>query len=171
MWTLLNPPPDRSPAQRYPHYLQVIGRLKPGVTLAVARDDIAAVADTIAREMPGTNKGHVATASPLRDRIIRRELRGSRVPAHRRSRTRAPHVLHQRRQPSARPRLRPVAGVCDTLMPSAPGGRGCPASPDGKPRPCDVGRSDRGGRRRGDLEGRALIHTSRSDSERGNGRL
>ena len=75
MWTLLNPPPDRSPAQRYPHYLQVIGRLKPGVTLAAARDDIAAVADTIAREMPGTNKGHVATASPLRDRIIRRELR------------------------------------------------------------------------------------------------
>ena len=75
MWTLLSPPPDRSPAQRYPHYLQVIGRLKPGVTLEAARDDIAAVADTIARETPGTNKGHVATASPLRERIIRRELR------------------------------------------------------------------------------------------------
>ena len=75
MWTLLNPPQDRSPAQRYPHYLQVIGRLKPGVSLDAARADIAAVADALAREMPGTNKGHVATASPLRDRVIRSELR------------------------------------------------------------------------------------------------
>ena len=75
MWTLLSPPADRSPAQRYPHYLQVIGRLKPDVTLEAARADIAAVAETIARETPGTNKGHVATASPLRDRIVRRELR------------------------------------------------------------------------------------------------
>ena len=75
MWTLLNRPTDRGPAQRYPHYLQVIGRLKPGVTLDVARADIAAVADALAREMPGTNKGHVATASPLRDRVIRGELR------------------------------------------------------------------------------------------------
>jgi len=75
MWTLLNPPTDRGPAQRYPHYLQVIGRLKPGVTLDVARADIAGVADALAEEMPGTNKGHVATASPLRDRVIRGELR------------------------------------------------------------------------------------------------
>jgi putative ABC transport system permease protein len=75
MWTLLNPPVDRSPAQRYPHYLQVIGRLKPGVTLDAARSDVASVADALAREMPGTNKGHVATVSPLRDRVIRGELR------------------------------------------------------------------------------------------------
>ncbi|HET9385461.1 MAG TPA: ABC transporter permease [Gemmatimonadales bacterium] len=75
MWTLLNRPEDRGPAQRYPHYLQVIGRLKDGVTLNTARADIAGVADAIAREMPGTNKGHAATASPLRERIIRSELR------------------------------------------------------------------------------------------------
>jgi putative ABC transport system permease protein len=75
MWTLLNRPTDRSPAQRYPHYLQVIGRLKAGVTPDAARDDIASVADALARETPGTNKGHMATASLLRDRVIRRELR------------------------------------------------------------------------------------------------
>jgi putative ABC transport system permease protein len=75
MWTLLNPPPDRSPAQRYPHFLQVIGRLKPGVALEAARADISAVAEAIARENPGTNKGHVATADPLRDRVIGGELR------------------------------------------------------------------------------------------------
>jgi len=75
MWTLLTPPRDRGPAQRYPHYLQAIGRLKPGVSLEAARADIAAVADALAHEMPGTNKGHVATVSPLRDRMIRGELR------------------------------------------------------------------------------------------------
>jgi putative ABC transport system permease protein len=75
MWTMLNPTRDRSPAQRYPHYLQVIGRLKAGLSIEAARADIAAAADAIARETPGTNKGHVATASPLRDRMIRGELR------------------------------------------------------------------------------------------------
>jgi putative ABC transport system permease protein len=75
MWTLLDRPQDRSPAQRYPHYLQVIGRLKPGVTLDAARADIGAVAAALAQEMPSSNKGHAATASPLRDRVIRTELR------------------------------------------------------------------------------------------------
>jgi putative ABC transport system permease protein len=75
MWTLLNPPEDRGPAQRYPHYLQVIGRLKPGVTLDAARADIAGVADALAQELPTSNKGHAATASPLRERVIRSELR------------------------------------------------------------------------------------------------
>ena len=75
MWTLLNPPQGRGPAERYPHYLRVIGRLKPGVALEAARVDISAVADSLARETPGTNKGHVATAEPLRDRVIGGELR------------------------------------------------------------------------------------------------
>jgi putative ABC transport system permease protein len=75
MWTLLNTPPGRGPAERYPHYLRVIGRLKPGVTLEAARADIGAVADALAQEMPGSNKGHVATAEPLRDRVIGGELR------------------------------------------------------------------------------------------------
>lgn len=75
MWTLLNMPTDRGPAQRYPHYLQVIGRLKPDVALEAARSDLASVADALAREMPGTNKGHLTTVSPLRERVIRDELR------------------------------------------------------------------------------------------------
>jgi putative ABC transport system permease protein len=75
VWTLLNPPPNRTPSQRYPHYLQVIGRLKPGVPLDAGRADIAAVADSIARESPATNKGHRATADPLRERVIGGELR------------------------------------------------------------------------------------------------
>jgi putative ABC transport system permease protein len=74
MWRLLMPD-GRGPAQRYPHYLQVVGRLKPGVTVDAARADIAAVADALAREMPATNKGHAATAEPLRDQVIGGELR------------------------------------------------------------------------------------------------
>ena len=75
MWTLLNTPQDRSPAQRYAHYLQVIGRLKPGVTVDAARADIASVADSLAKETPDSNKGHTATAEPLRARVIGSELR------------------------------------------------------------------------------------------------
>ena len=37
VWTLLNPPASRAPSQRYAHYLQVIGRLKPDVAPEAAR--------------------------------------------------------------------------------------------------------------------------------------
>jgi putative ABC transport system permease protein len=75
MWMLLGSPQDRSPAQRYSHYLQVIGRLKPGVTLEAARADLASVADSLATELPASNKGHSATVEPLRARVIGGELR------------------------------------------------------------------------------------------------
>src|SRR5262245_2953359 len=69
LWMLLFMSPGRGPAERYPHFLQVLGRLKPGVALDAARADIAGVADAIAREWPATNKGHIATADPMRDRM------------------------------------------------------------------------------------------------------
>jgi putative ABC transport system permease protein len=75
VWSLLSLPQDRGPAQRYPHYLQVVGRLKPGVALEAARDDIRSIADGIARESPATNRGHGATVDPLRERLAGRELR------------------------------------------------------------------------------------------------
>jgi len=75
VWTLLNPPRSRAPAERYPHYLNVIGRLKPGLSLEAARADIAAVAESLAQESSATNKGHGATADPLRARVVRGELR------------------------------------------------------------------------------------------------
>jgi putative ABC transport system permease protein len=75
VWTLLNPPRSRAPAERYSHYLNVIGRLKPGVSLEAARADIAAVAESLALESPATNTGHGATADPLRERVLGGELR------------------------------------------------------------------------------------------------
>ena len=74
LWTLLSSPP-RGPEQRRSHYLRVIGRLKPGVTLEVARIDMAGIAEAIARMSPATNQGWGVTIEPLRDALIGSELR------------------------------------------------------------------------------------------------
>jgi putative ABC transport system permease protein len=73
MWTLFVP--RRSPEQRRQHYMQVIGRLKPGVTLEQANADMAGVADAIAAIAPDTNKGWGVTLEPLRKAIVGPELR------------------------------------------------------------------------------------------------
>jgi putative ABC transport system permease protein len=75
VWTVLNPPASRSPAERYPHYLPVIARLKSGVGIDAARAEMAAISDALAAETPATNKGHRATVDPLRERMTSQELR------------------------------------------------------------------------------------------------
>ena len=44
-----------------------IGRLKPGVNQAHAQANIATIASALAREYPQADKGHTATARPIRD--------------------------------------------------------------------------------------------------------
>jgi putative ABC transport system permease protein len=73
MWTLFVP--KRSPEQRQQHYMQVIGRLKPGATIEQARADMAGIADHIGEIAPDTNKGWGVTIEPLRDAIIDAELK------------------------------------------------------------------------------------------------
>ena len=79
VWTLLftifEPSMRRDPAQRYAHYYRVIGRLRPGVTLAAARADMSAVAEEIARESPATNTGHGVATEPLRELLVGDDLR------------------------------------------------------------------------------------------------
>ena len=53
---MLNPPAGRGPAERYPHYLPVIARLKPGVAIDAARAEMAAISDALAEESPATNR-------------------------------------------------------------------------------------------------------------------
>ena len=65
----------RSPEQRKPHYLVVLGRLKPGVTLDQARADMRAIADGIARVVPKSNKGWGITLDPLRASLVGTTLR------------------------------------------------------------------------------------------------
>lgn len=75
IWTVQGHPRARGPAERYPHYLPVIGRLKPGVAIEAARSEMASISDALAAETPATNKGHRATVDPLRQRLISQELR------------------------------------------------------------------------------------------------
>src|SRR4051794_26643460 len=73
MWTLFAV--RRSPEQRRQHYMQVVGRLKPGLTIEQARADMAGVADRIASLAPDTNAGWGVTIEPLRQAIVGPELR------------------------------------------------------------------------------------------------
>jgi putative ABC transport system permease protein len=75
MWTLFAV--RRSPEQRRQHYMQVVGRLKPGVTIEQARADMAGVAERIATVAPDTNAGWGVTIEPLRQAIVGPELRAT----------------------------------------------------------------------------------------------
>jgi len=53
--------------QRGSHYLEAIGRLKPGVTIDQARADLAAIAKQLGDEHPETNRDWVTLVTSLRD--------------------------------------------------------------------------------------------------------
>ena len=55
--------------------MRVVGRLKPGVNEQTARADMTAIADALAREYPATNKGRGVRIDPVRDWVIRSEVR------------------------------------------------------------------------------------------------
>jgi putative ABC transport system permease protein len=62
---------DNVSTQRGAHYLSVVGRLKSGVTLAQAKADLQAIGADLARKYRDTNEGHGATATPLRDSLVK----------------------------------------------------------------------------------------------------
>lgn len=66
---------DRSPGARAPRILQVIGRLKPDVSLEAAGSDMSILAEGLAREFPATNRGRGVMLEPMRDALIGSELR------------------------------------------------------------------------------------------------
>jgi putative ABC transport system permease protein len=66
-------PLDRSAetrAERFNHWLNVVGRLRDGVTVDDAVRDLALVMRRLASEYPETNAGRSAIAVPLRDEIV-----------------------------------------------------------------------------------------------------
>jgi putative ABC transport system permease protein len=75
LWTLYVV--KRSPEQRSMHYLKVVGRLKPGVTVGQARTGMARVADGIARLFPETNKDWGITIETLHESVVGKELRST----------------------------------------------------------------------------------------------
>jgi putative ABC transport system permease protein len=59
------------------HYLLVMGRLKPGVTLAQANADMGVVTKHIAEANPASNKGWGASVEPLQNNFLSKEtIRG-----------------------------------------------------------------------------------------------
>ena len=74
IWTLLTVPPN---LPRTARFLQVIGRLKPGVTLDAAQADLAVVADRLAQAYPETNKGWGVLVEPLRTGVMSSPLQNT----------------------------------------------------------------------------------------------
>jgi predicted permease len=71
VWTpLVFEPGELLPAERNSHYLDVVARLAPGVTLERARGRLEAIARQLGEEYPISNAGFGARADSLHDRII-----------------------------------------------------------------------------------------------------
>ncbi len=56
------------------HWLLVLGRLKPGVTLAQANADMAGVTKRLAEAFPKTNQGWTASVEPLKNNFLGSDL-------------------------------------------------------------------------------------------------
>ncbi|HTB98703.1 MAG TPA: ABC transporter permease [Terracidiphilus sp.] len=57
-------------ASRVWHSVRVLGRLRPGVTLAGARSEMETIAGRIAETNPATNRGESVQLNPLRDQLV-----------------------------------------------------------------------------------------------------
>jgi putative ABC transport system permease protein len=61
---------EKTLKNRDSHYLEVVGRLKPGVTVAQANSDLRTIAAQLAKEFPATNEHVGAYAVPLREHLV-----------------------------------------------------------------------------------------------------
>jgi putative ABC transport system permease protein len=74
MWAM-RPIMNLPPRARAAYALQVVGRMRPGVSIETAQSDLGAVAASLATEYPQTNKGRGITLEPLHDSMIGSDLR------------------------------------------------------------------------------------------------
>lgn len=70
LWVPLRFTPEELATQRGAHYLDVIGRLRPGVALSAADREVQLLAETLAREYPHSNAKWTASVSSLRDALV-----------------------------------------------------------------------------------------------------
>ena len=75
VWILFNTPVGGGPGMRRAHFLYVIGRIKAGVPMAAAQQDLTAIGARNAELFPDTNKGHDPTLQPMRDALVGSEMR------------------------------------------------------------------------------------------------
>lgn len=74
LWAM-RPITNLPPRARGAYVLQVVGRLKPGVSIKAAEADLGAVADGLAREFPQTNKTRGVALEGMHDSLIGGDLR------------------------------------------------------------------------------------------------
>jgi putative ABC transport system permease protein len=71
LWFPYTPEPkDFLPANRGLHLLQVVARLKPGISRDRAQSELRIIADRMAREYPDSNAGFSVDLVPLREQLI-----------------------------------------------------------------------------------------------------
>ncbi|MDQ3545703.1 MAG: ABC transporter permease [Verrucomicrobiota bacterium] len=71
-WTPMGFKPDETSGDaRGGHYLNAIGRLRPGVTVAQARAELEVLAAQLARQYPDSNKGWGVVMAPMLDYAVR----------------------------------------------------------------------------------------------------
>jgi predicted permease len=70
IWWVGTLPPVPAERDRRQHFLNVVGRLKPGVTLEQAQQALTAAAARLAAQYPDSNAEWTARISPLRDDIV-----------------------------------------------------------------------------------------------------
>jgi putative ABC transport system permease protein len=71
LWTCFQPSPQQASA-RGTHFLSVLGRLKPGVTLDRAGAQLLGVAAALEREYPEQQAGRSVVVQPLREAVVGR---------------------------------------------------------------------------------------------------
>jgi putative ABC transport system permease protein len=74
LWAM-RPIVNLPPRARGAYMLQVVGRLKPGVSIKAGAADLGAVADGLAREFPQTNRGRGVALERMHDSLIGSDLR------------------------------------------------------------------------------------------------
>jgi putative ABC transport system permease protein len=69
LWLPIDPAVRRA-SERFNHWLNVVARLKPGVTFTAARSDLSAVMRHLGAQYPETNAGRDVALVPLREEIV-----------------------------------------------------------------------------------------------------
>ena len=75
LWMLFEAPIGGGPAMRRAHFLYAIGRLKAGVSMETAQQELTAIGAQNAKLFPDTNQGHDPTVRPLREALVGSEMR------------------------------------------------------------------------------------------------
>jgi len=73
IWALVSPP--QIPQMRTAYFLQAVGRMKPGVSITAAAEDLSRVAAQLAQELPQTNAGRGVIVEPIRVALVGSEVR------------------------------------------------------------------------------------------------